>query len=105
MQAGKLRHRVSLQELARNQSVTGEMIPSYAPYATVWASVEPLTGRELEFAQQITAETNYRVTIRYNSKVDVEHRVVFGDNTFEVTSVVNPDERNEQLFLMCKEVK
>lgn len=103
MQVGKLRHRVQLQQLARNQDSFGEAVPSYATYSTVWASVEPLQGRELEHAQQISAEVSHRVTIRYNKNVTSEHRVVYGERTLEIEAVINPEERNEMLILMCKE--
>jgi SPP1 family predicted phage head-tail adaptor len=103
MRIGKLRKRVQLQHLARNQDSFGEAVSSYTPYATVWASVEPLQGRELEHAQQISAEVTHRVTIRYNAAVTSEHRVVYGNRTLEIEAVINPEERNEMLVLMCKE--
>jgi SPP1 family predicted phage head-tail adaptor len=103
MNIGKLRKRVQLQHLVRNQDDFGEAIPSYTPYATVWASVEPLQGRELEHAQQISAEITHRVTIRYIAAVTSEHRVVYGERILEIESVINPEERNEMLILMCKE--
>jgi SPP1 family predicted phage head-tail adaptor len=103
MQVGKLRKRVQLQQLVRNQDDFGEAVPSYSTYATVWASVEPLQGRELEHAQQINAEVSHRVTIRYNGNVTAEHRVVYGERILEIEAVINPEERNEMLVLMCKE--
>ena len=104
MNIGKLRHRVKLQGLTENQDGYGQAVKSYTTYATVWASIEPLSGREIEHAKQITAETNYRITIRYNGNVKATDRVAFGDRTFEITAVVNPEERNEYLVLMCSEV-
>jgi SPP1 family predicted phage head-tail adaptor len=103
MNVGKLRKRVQLQHLARNQDSFGEAVPSYSTYATVWASVEPLQGRELEHAQQISAEVTHRVTIRYNAAVTPEHRVLYGTRILEIEAVINPEERNEYLVLMCKE--
>jgi len=104
MQAGRLNKRVKLQRLAENQDSFGEMVRSYSDYATVWASIEPLQGRELEHAQQISAETSHKVKIRYNSNVASEHRVIYNDRIFEIEAVLNPYERNEQLVLMCKEI-
>ncbi len=104
MQAGKLRHRVELHSATAEQDTYGESIDTYASYATVWASVEPLQGRELEHAQQISAETNHKVIIRYNSSVASEHRVIFGSRTLEITAIINPQERNEYQILMCKEI-
>lgn len=103
MRIGQLRHSVELQQPASNQDGYGEAVRTYTTYATVWASVEPLQGREFEFAQQISAETTHRITIRYNSNVTVEHRVKFGTRIFEITSPVNPKERNEKMILFCKE--
>jgi SPP1 family predicted phage head-tail adaptor len=103
MNIGRLRKRVQLQQLVRNQDDFGEAVPSYSTYATVWASVEPLQGRELEFAQQISAEITHKVTIRYNAAVTSEHRVVYGERILEIEAVINPEERNEMLILMCKE--
>lgn len=107
MEAGRLNKRVKLQQPVKNQDDYGEMEVSYSTYATVWASIEPLQGRELEHAHQISAETNHRVTIRYGiypADVASEHRVIYGERTFEITSVINPGERNEKLILMCKEI-
>lgn len=105
MKVGKLRKRVKLQNLARNQDSFGEAVPSYTTYTTVWASVEPLQGRELEHAQQISAEVSHRVTIRYNRNVTSEHRVVYVERTLEIIAVINPEEQNEMLILLCKEIQ
>jgi len=104
MQAGKLNKRVQLQEPAETQNSTGEEIQSYSTYTTVWASIEPLQGRELEHAQQISAEVSHRVKIRYNANVAAKDRVIYGSRTLEIEAVLNPEERNEELILMCKEI-
>ena len=93
----------SYNSCRRNQDSFGEAVPSYTTYATVWASVEPLQGRELENAQQISAEITHKVTIRYNAAVTSEHQVVYGERIIEIEAVLNPEERNEYLVLMCKE--
>jgi SPP1 family predicted phage head-tail adaptor len=73
---------------------------------TVWGSVEPLTGRELLLAQQVSAEVTIRVTIRYDSgnTVTPQHRIIIGSRTLEIVYVGNPEERDKQLILMCKEI-
>ena len=104
MQAGKLNKRISLTALSETTNSFGEQTGSYASYATVWAAIEPLSGRELEHAQQISAEITHKITVRYNSSVTSKHRITYGSRTFEIEAVLNPDERNEQLVLMCKEI-
>lgn len=105
MNIGELRHRVNLQSSSASQNDYGEQTESWTTYTTVWAAIKTLSGRELEHAQQISAEATHRVTARYNSSVTEENRVIFGSRTFEVVSINNPEERNEYLILLCKEVK
>lgn len=104
MNIGKLRHQVNLQILQENQDSYGEMKRDFATYKTVWASIEPLQGRELEHAKQISAEVTHRITIRYLADVVPENRITKGERIFDIESVINPDERNEYLVLMCKEL-
>lgn len=47
MQAGKLRHRVTIQVATMTQDAFGGMVPGWATFlASVPCSIEPLTGRE-----------------------------------------------------------
>jgi SPP1 family predicted phage head-tail adaptor len=66
--------------------------------------VEPLQGRELWTAKQVVAEVTHRIRFRHLSGVVPTQRVVFGSRTFEILSVINPEERNRELELLCKEV-
>ena len=104
MRAGQLRHRVELHSNSPAGNDYGEQIESWSSYTTVWAAIEPLSGRELLNAQQISAEITTRVRIRYNSSVTSEHRVVIGGRTLEIVSVINPAERDITQHLLCKEV-
>jgi len=106
MNIGKLRHRVELKSATTEQDGYGESVETWSgdAYTTVWASIEPLSGRELEHAQQITAETNHRIRIRYNSSVAAEHRAYWGSRIFEITAIINPEERNIYQDLYCKEI-
>lgn len=101
---GRLRHYVELQSASESINAYGERTESFAKYANAWARIEPLNGRELEHARQINGEISHRVTIRYNSNVAVKHRVVYDSRNFEINAVINPDERNRYLQLMCTEV-
>lgn len=104
MEAGTLRHRVKLEHYTEVVSEWGDPVKGWSAVAEVWARVEPLSGRELEWAMQVHAEASIRVTLRYRAGVDTTYRVVFGARTIEVLAVVNPDERNELLQLTCREM-
>ena len=44
--AGKLRHRVQLQAPFQSQDDSGDIINSWITQYTVWAAIEPLSGKE-----------------------------------------------------------
>lgn len=104
MRIGELRHRVTLQQKEVTEDELKQQAEIWTDMATVWAAVEPLSGREYFAAKQINAELSVRVTIRYRKDVTPDTRIVFGSRIFEVLSVVNPKERCESLILMCREV-
>lgn len=101
-----MRHKVSLLNPAKSQAGTGQEIRDYpAAEGTIWARIEYLTGREAEIAQQISAESTHKITIRYNADVTPESRIQFGTRIFEIVAINNPEEKNEQQILTCKEIK
>ena len=104
IQAGKLRHRVTIQSLsAGSPQQTGSGMPdeSWATVATVSASIEPLSGRELFAAQEHHAETTTRIRIRYRSEVTAKMRVSHGGTTYNILSVIDPEKRHKEIQLMC----
>ena len=102
MRAGRLRHRVTIQQLVPDPSIGGE--DSWHDYATVWAAVEPLRGREYLAAQQEGAEVTGRITIRYIAGLKPTMRIKYGERIYQILSGIDPEERNAELQLMVKEV-
>lgn len=98
-----LRHQVTIEQLVRDPSVGGA--DTWRTYAAAWASIEPLRGREYFAAQEMNAEVTGTIRIRYIPGVKPDMRVSFGQCTFEVLAVVDPDERHRELQLLVKEVQ
>ena len=103
MRAGKLRHKVTIQDYTESQNSYGEMTKTWSDYATVWASIEPVRGREFWESQQINAEVTAKITIRHLYGINPKMRVKHDNRIFEIISVINPEERNVELQLMVKE--
>jgi len=104
MRAGWLRHRVEILAKEASQNTFGEEIVTWVTVATVWASVEPLRGREYIEAKQGQVEVSHRVVMRHWLDVGPEMRLrLEGGRVLEIESVINPLERNERLELMCRE--
>jgi len=105
MDFSKLRHRVTFQKpTGTTTNSMGENVPAYTDYATVWAAVEPMTGREYAEAQKIRAETTYKVMVRYLAGVTPDMRIIHHSKTLEIQSILNIEERNVQLQIVASEV-
>lgn len=114
MQAGKLRHRITIQRPNEEQDGAGQMrVTSWSPIAErISAEVLPDRAGEFFAARQIQATTNAMIRIRYRRGIDedsaprtqlrVVHHVRAGvDEYWEVQGIVHFQSRFEELRLMC----
>lgn len=67
----------------------------------ILAYVEPLTGRELWYAQQVNALISYRVTMRGGYAIKASDRIRWGSLILQVVSVIKVDGRDEMLWVDC----
>lgn len=105
MQAGKLRHRVTIQEPVKVQNhETGSVNNSWRDVATVWAEVSPLSAREFVAAQASQGEVTTRIVIRYRAGVTRKHRILFRGGIYNIEGVLpDPKSGREYLTLPCSE--
>ncbi len=105
MRAGELNKRITIQTKGTpTRDSFGAEVIAWSTFATVWAAVEPLSGREYLAAQQATATVDTRIRIRYFAGVLPEMRIVYGSRTFEIVSVINVKEVGRELQIMCREI-
>lgn len=104
MRAGMLRHRVTIQryELVVDDYGAPLHRESWKDVATVWASVEAMSGRDFFAARQEQSEVTHKVTIRYRGDVTAQMRVLHGGKIFGIVAPL-PDNRGTRLVLMCRE--
>ena len=82
------------------------MVKTWSPVATVWAAVEPLSGREFVVQQEQQSELTTRIRIRYSSLVagiNPKMRINFGGRMLQITAVMNLQQADEELQIMCAE--
>lgn len=104
MQAGQLRHRVTLQTVTETRDAVGGLVESWATTATLWAAVEPLRGREFFQARAEQAGVDTRIRTRYYGGIVPKQRLRWGSHTYDIEAVIEPDSRRRELHLMCSEV-
>jgi len=71
---------------------------------TVWASVEPLKGREFFASQKENSETTVRICIRHRSGISADMRILYDNKIFEMNAIIDPEERHTELQIMCQEL-
>ncbi len=103
MRLGPLRHRINIQARSATVDEFGQESETWTTLNTVWASVEPLSGRELLAAQQVQGETTHRVRMRFQAGITTSHRILFNLRPFNIQSVINKNEAGAFLELLCTE--
>ena len=103
MSAGRRDKRVTIQRQVTTQDSAGQVNNSWSVTATVWASIAPVTAREFFVASGERAEVTHRIGLVYGPTVVPRDRIVYGSRIFDIRSVLNTDERNRELLLMCTE--
>ena len=100
---GALRQSFTIQLNTPTQSSTGAEVASWATFLTVHGSVEPLVGREW-FANNTTQQrVSHRVRMRYQAGVLPKMRILYDSRVLKIESVINVEERDRELVLMCQE--
>lgn len=78
--AGRLSKRIQIQSRSSTRDSLGEPTLVWTDIASVWADVQPLTGRELESARRLSSEVTHLITVRYRA-IFSDTRVVAGYRT------------------------
>ena len=101
--AGRLTDRIVIEQATETRNSVGEVSLSWSTFATVWADVSALSGREAERYGQIVGFTGHKVTIRALAGVKPAMRILYaGSRTLEI-GAINEYERVWYMELICTE--
>ncbi|MBV2207427.1 MAG: phage head closure protein [Pseudomonas sp.] len=99
MRAGKLRHKVTIQAPGLTQDpVSGEMVAGWSDFASVWASVEPLSARDFIAAQANQSEITARIVIRYREGILPTMRILHRGKVYAIQGAL-PDAKSGLEYL------
>ena len=101
--AGNLADRIVIEQAAEARNSVGEVTLSWSTFATVWADVQALSGREAERYGQIVGFTGHKVTIRQLPGVKVSMRIIYESTRTLEIGAINEYERGWYLELICTE--
>lgn len=105
---GKMRHRITFQRFRGSLDDFGDPLQAddsqWEDVSTVWAAIDPISGREFYAAEQSQSEVSHKIRCRYRSGLDTAMRIICGKRRFRLISIIDWEERHESLLIMCKEL-
>lgn len=105
--AGKRRQFITIQQLSTTADAYGEPVATWSSFATAYAAVKQLSGRELFYAQlQVQALATHEVNLRYVVGVTPEMQIsIEGGPTLQIVDVNDVEYRHRELVLICVQKK
>jgi SPP1 family predicted phage head-tail adaptor len=103
--AGSYRHPITFQKQSVTTNDYGEKLSVWEDVITVKAGIYPISGKDYISAVEVNSEVTTKINLRYVPGITDDMRVKFGDRLFTVIAVMNFQEMNKELQLMCKEYR
>lgn len=102
--SSRLNRRIEIVQRCNSKDEFGEAESEFETIKTVYAEIKPVTGKSFFAAQQVNSEITHQVLIRYTSNITPNLSIKFNNRMFEILYVMNYNEANEAILLMCKEL-
>lgn len=100
---GRMSKRITLKRYTEVDNEIGQTTVGLTDYKTVWASIEPISGKEYTDTDRNSNQLTYRIYIRYLKGVNTDMVVDYKGTIFTITACINYRMRNEMLQLVCVE--
>jgi SPP1 family predicted phage head-tail adaptor len=105
MRSGRLRHAATIERQSTTPDSFGQLVDTWSTIAHRTVSVEPLNGREYFNASGESSEITTRIRMRYDedtAEIKPFDRIMIDGRTYDIVSVINVQQRNRELVLMCR---
>lgn len=104
IRSGALTKKISIEEITGTaRTSSGDVTETWAERSAPFAAIEPINGREYFAASQVQAENTVRFRIRYESGLTTKMRILYNTNYYDIHSIINAREGNDELILMAVE--
>lgn len=101
---GQFRHKIKFESFTEVINDNGFSTEDWVVQKQVWAMIKTLQGREYYQAATTQNENSIRFIINYTNGLHPDMRVVYDGRNFDIESIINDDEANKTMTIMCKEV-
>jgi SPP1 family predicted phage head-tail adaptor len=101
---GKYRQPITIQKRQFTQDSYGGTTEDWIDVYHIRAGIFPLSGSEFFKADQINAQITHRIQMRFLSGVTPDMRILYNNRVFQITSVIDFQERHIELQMYAKEI-
>lgn len=98
-----LRHQILIREKQLVDDGYGGQTETLVTIHDTWAAIWPVSAKEARESMRTESNVTHNIRIRYRTGITHAMIVVFGTRTFEIKGIVNIEERNILLDLVCNE--
>lgn len=105
MITGRLDQFVRIDAPTETGGQLGEPRDGWAPFASVWAAIDALSGAELVRAQAIESRATLRVQIWFLPGLTTKHRIVWGTRVLHISAVRDFRSGGVEHLVDCYEVE
>ena len=102
--SGRLRNRIDIYRKTTIITAIGSDKEVYVKIKTIYAEIRPLRGKEYLESVQLEHKISYKITIRFTD-IDETDYVCYKNKFFDIESVIDIENRHENIELMCNEHK
>lgn len=104
MKAGMLKHLITFQKMGNAKNDFGEIEQGqYEDFKSVWASINPVNGKESFLANANYSTITHKIKIRYLPDLDASMQIVFKGRIFSIKYFTNFGELNKEIEILCEE--
>lgn len=101
--SSRLKKRISIEVPTETADGAGGFTITWNNFASVWAEIIPLRGREELQSAKIQEVKNFKITIRYLSGITTKMRINFGGRIFNIRAVMNMMEESSVTEIIAEE--
>lgn len=104
MRTGLMRRTITIRTMTLTGDGMGGNTGTPTDVTGVYARVDPLEGREQLQAMQTGMVRPHRFYLRYRTGMTGANQIVYDGRTFDIQSVVDPEEKHRELVILADEV-
>lgn len=104
MKIGELKHRISFKQRQSTQNTYGEEL-AWVNIMTLWASADPVMGKEYFSAERINTRVQIKFRCRYFSGLNETLRITFKGNDYEIIDAMNIKVIDRDVLIYAKRVE